>query len=383
MTLLRRIGGAPGDRGAVAALVSVLLGGGVLLGMAALTIDVGLLYAEREELQSGADAAAVAVAKVCVGGNDRCTHGRMGRVVDRYADRNAHDRASNATVCGFAPDLPDAANLLPPTCGGGSSGLTDCLGDTPSSSQPYVEVRTDTRTPRGGNVLPPVFAQTVTGTTGTDVHACSRVSWGPVEEAASDDTLGIAISENDFDDAIDDGSGFQPPPGGGPVSSRGEVALTFRTPSCAGGPGGGGCGGPGGFGRFGFLTGRDCSPNLRVGAWRDGQLTPETPSGCADRLRDVHDNETPIAVAIFDDTSSTHFQVSGIAVFVVTGWRSPPGWSGGPGEDHSPMFSSTSTCSGPSSTFCIYGYFTTRVFETGTGALGDDHYGAVYVRTIG
>ena len=40
------------DRGAVSMIVGVLLAGGVLLGMTALVVDIGQLYAEREELQS-------------------------------------------------------------------------------------------------------------------------------------------------------------------------------------------------------------------------------------------------------------------------------------------------------------------------------------------
>src|SRR5947208_3628329 len=53
------------DRGAVAGLVAVLLSTGVLLGMAALSVDVGQLYAERRQVQNGADAAALAVAVSC------------------------------------------------------------------------------------------------------------------------------------------------------------------------------------------------------------------------------------------------------------------------------------------------------------------------------
>ena len=44
------------DRGAFGVLVGMLFSTGVLLGMAALTIDVGTLYQERAELQNGADA---------------------------------------------------------------------------------------------------------------------------------------------------------------------------------------------------------------------------------------------------------------------------------------------------------------------------------------
>ncbi len=56
------------DRGAVALIVTVLFAGGVLMGVAALTVDVGQLYSERRQLQNGADAAALSLAKVCATG---------------------------------------------------------------------------------------------------------------------------------------------------------------------------------------------------------------------------------------------------------------------------------------------------------------------------
>ena len=56
------------DEGAVTMIVAVVLAGGVLLGMAALTVDVGLIHAERRELQNGADAGALAVAQQCAVG---------------------------------------------------------------------------------------------------------------------------------------------------------------------------------------------------------------------------------------------------------------------------------------------------------------------------
>src|SRR5690348_9507702 len=59
------------ERGAAAVLVVLMLGAGSLLGMGALTVDVGQIYVTRERLQSGADAAADAVASVCASGG--CT----------------------------------------------------------------------------------------------------------------------------------------------------------------------------------------------------------------------------------------------------------------------------------------------------------------------
>lgn len=66
----RAIHRANGERGAVAVITAVSLV--VLLGFAAISIDVGMLYQERAELQSGADASALAIAQDCAVGRIDC-----------------------------------------------------------------------------------------------------------------------------------------------------------------------------------------------------------------------------------------------------------------------------------------------------------------------
>jgi Flp pilus assembly protein TadG len=88
------------DAGAVLVLVSIMMV--VLLGMGALVVDVGQLYAERRELQNGADAAALAVAQDCADGDclDETATART------YANANAHDgQAGIQEVCGSGPGL--------------------------------------------------------------------------------------------------------------------------------------------------------------------------------------------------------------------------------------------------------------------------------------
>ncbi len=84
-TLARRIKRRVGrdERGAVAVLVALLIGCGVLTGMAALVVDVAQIYQERAELQNGADAAALGVAKSCALGICDPT------VAQQYANGNA------------------------------------------------------------------------------------------------------------------------------------------------------------------------------------------------------------------------------------------------------------------------------------------------------
>jgi len=51
------------ETGAVAMIVALLAGTGVLLGAAAISVDVGSLYAQRRVVQNGADAAAFSLAR--------------------------------------------------------------------------------------------------------------------------------------------------------------------------------------------------------------------------------------------------------------------------------------------------------------------------------
>lgn len=79
---------ANGERGAVAVMTALALV--VLLLFAALAIDVGLMYEERAQLQSSADAAALAVAQDCAVG-DPCQPATMLARAEEYAVANVRD----------------------------------------------------------------------------------------------------------------------------------------------------------------------------------------------------------------------------------------------------------------------------------------------------
>ena len=80
-------------------------------------IDVGQLYQERAQLQNGADAAALAVAKSCILGT--CTAGTALSTAQTYANENASDGSAGVgTICGSAGIL---------TACGASTGAHDRL----------------------------------------------------------------------------------------------------------------------------------------------------------------------------------------------------------------------------------------------------------------
>ena len=85
-----------GDRGAVAVLVALLVPV-VLLGLGAIVLDFGKLYAEKRQLQNGADAGALAVAREYASSlAQTCVAGAKVATADDYADRNANDTAGSA-----------------------------------------------------------------------------------------------------------------------------------------------------------------------------------------------------------------------------------------------------------------------------------------------
>ncbi|MFI5936852.1 pilus assembly protein TadG-related protein [Actinoplanes sp. NPDC051494] len=170
------------DEGAVAVLVAVLLAGGVLIGLTGLVVDVGGLYAKREQLQSGADAAAWAVAEACVENPDTCTNAAQQPTVDELVA---------AQLYGPRPNNDTSAALAGQVCVDG----IDCAVWNTDVECPslrltfgdYVEVRAYYQD--AGNLTMPA---PLSGR-GTTVGACSRVSWGPADNLEVT-ALGIAAS---------------------------------------------------------------------------------------------------------------------------------------------------------------------------------------------
>lgn len=360
-----------GDRGAVATLVAILLAGGVLLGMGALAIDVGQLYAEREELQTGADAAAMAVAKLCAEAPEDCG-GSPGDTAEGYADVNAKDGASAVTaLCG---NLPSGA--LPP-CPPPSDGLARCINDPPEV--PYVEVRTATELPDGSTLLPPTFAQVLLGNEGYDgttVGACARAGFGPPAPATG---IAITISICEWEALTGGGETYPdaPPYPPKPMPPAGtDKAIKLHTTddsSCPAGPSGGDT--PGGFG---WLDDEgDCQAVIDDDGTVGGDPGVAGP-GCKEALEAALDPPSVLFMPVYDAVggvgSGTEYHIVGMAAFVLTGYSLPsigrqPSWVSG-----------THLCKG--SDKCLYGYFTQALMPV-AGPIGGPDLGASIITLIG
>ena len=362
------------DRGAVALMVGILLSTGVLLGMGALAVDVGRLYAEREELQSGADAGASKVALNCAFNRLSCSAAGALTASGGYANRNAKDGASGvAQACGY-----DGKGRLPSCAGDSAGALAQCIGSAPSGR--YVEVRTRTRTSDGGTLLPPTFARMlVPGDTGTMVGACARVTWGPPTIAG-----GLAITFSACEWGLATGGGTSYP--SEPVTAAAEVILkTHTTTGVAGCPAG-----PSGFdapGGFGVLDGAKsgCVAGISTGGIYNSD--PGASVGdCEALLASAWASRQPLGIPIYDTvrrcTGSTPGCTSGyaqyhlktMAAFVVTGYQFP--------SAKQKSWLTGKSCATKGSDNCISGYFVNAAIS-GDIDPSAEIAGAVAVRTVG
>ena len=157
------------ERGAVLVWVALMLV--VLLGIGALVIDVGALYAERRQLQNGADAAALAVADGLRRGR---LQGRRWHAADdlRRRERQRRRRQRRRGVR-LGPGPADCATTPPPGTAGASG---------------WVQVTTSTHNPANSDrhevkfLLAPVLDAANVGRT---VHASAVAAWGPVGGATT------------------------------------------------------------------------------------------------------------------------------------------------------------------------------------------------------
>jgi Putative Flp pilus-assembly TadE/G-like len=338
------------ERGVIGVLVAVMIGGGVLTGMGALVVDIGQLYQERAELQNGAEAAALGVAKSCALGT--CTPGVAGSLADANASSLTGGTAGVPLVCG-------SGSLG--SCPASTGQLIDCPPPPPAGIN-YVEVYTSTLTAGGSSLLPPAFATTLLGNPsyqGSNVRACAQAEWGAPVAATTD---ALAISACEWDQATQQGTAFAPAP---PYSQNPQPAASFDqvlTP-------GSGCA------TFGWADDQGNNCTLAVsGASFPASAGGESPA-CEEVLEDAQQNQVPILVPVYTsfDGASDTYVLQGFADFVVTGYNLP-------GSFASDWLDPANTC--PAGNSCINGYFVQGVIPV-TGSLTGTNLGVSVIDLTG
>jgi Flp pilus assembly protein TadG len=357
-TVARRMRADPGDRGAVAVLVAVLLGSGVLLGMGALVIDVGQLYQNRAELQNGADSAAFAVAKSCATGD--CTPD----VAAQYASANARSGIEGVSlVCG--------SGTLG-TCPASTGALTDC--PSAPTDVTYVDVHTSTLTASGSKLLPPAFAGALPGMSGykgSTVLACAQAEWGPAQTSSS---LGVTISVCSWDSVTTSGSQFGT-----------TIGLPFNSDAATCRGTGSGCDAscstdtPGGFGWL--PSDSSCQTAIDLTTDESGSDPGDSVTSACDTSlqQDVAGHTVvflPVFTCIKGSGSSATYTFSGLAAFVITGYKNISGISGN-------VIPSGGSCSCADTSSCLFGYFT-QALDPATNLIGTGtDFGATTMKLTG
>jgi Flp pilus assembly protein TadG len=372
LRLLRR-----DERGVVAVIVGLLIGG-VLLGLGALVIDVGQLYAERATLQNGADAASIAVAKSCI--YTTCTAGGALSTAVTYAGENSPDGVAGVSqVCG--------SGVLG-ACPASTGALTDCPAAPTGlpAGAGYVDVHTSTKTTGGGTVIAPVFAKQLLGNgsyTGTTVLACAQAEWGGGLPNGSLITA-FTISACEWYAATTNGTVFaQPPPY--PPSTLPSSTLDRQIKLRSTGTGTGCTNYPApddAVSKFGWVaeTG-GCSLNNITGTTYGVNNSGSSSSpNCNTPLFDDAQNRSLISVPVYTSVTgsgaSAVYNLLGIAAFVVTGYNIP----GSTFNNYSDWLKSTNNCTG--TTYCIDGYFVRAEFN-GSGTSGPANLGLYTINLTG
>lgn len=340
------------ERGAVAVFVSVSLI--ALMGFGALVIDLGAVYQEKRELQNGADAAALAIAKDCANGD--C--GSYLSTAEAYADDNALDGESDVLeVCGTATGLPACDD--PPEAPDGAK---------------YVKVVTSTRDAAGGGDEVPFGFAKVLGQNGKTVETSAVAGMGSPSGLTSALPLTISLCEYEAYTAL----GFAPPPpytGAWPLETTLFFHDTTGASPCPSGPAGSDL--PGGFGWLDVSS--DCTATTSAGDWFDDKTGRPPPNGCdpADLTSLVG---KVIYVPVFDEVnglSGTNgaYHMGGYAAFYMTGFFILGQYK------YASLVTSLFPCSGQRS--CISGFFIQSLASAPGATFGGEDMGVTIVKMIG
>lgn len=301
-----------GERGAAGVMVAVLML--VLIGVGAIAVDVGQIYAERAQLQNGADAGAIAVLDACHASG--CTQSQAEGIAQALANGNSNDESSNV----FEVDM---------------------------SVSSEVTVRTTTRDgSSGAGFLHQMFSAAL-GAPPATVGAHATAALTP---PGSGSGFPLAISNHCYN-----------------LSGASPTAVVQKISYKPGGT----CTGPSGTqipGGWGWLDqSSPCEATTEVGTNDIGSDPGNNPpSGCQAILLGwkttiLAGGEVKVAFPIFDDATNQgqngEFNIIGYATFKVWGWKF--------GNNHAYEFRNTATDPGMTSALactagqdrCVIGQF--------------------------
>lgn len=387
------------ERGAVMPIFAVLVASGVAFGMVALSVDVGNVMYERRQLQNGADASSLALARACAEADVPETECAPDNPeVESLLDANSSDGLAQYDTRADAPDGACGRNT-------GNAFLPECASDTsdaafdeliecpplPSwlrgNTIPYVETYTLTEsTEANPTLLPRYFSRLIVGG-GEDisVQACARAAWGPVGSYTG--SVPIVISACEWKRQTSNGINYvsEGPVGGGygyggagqpawPGVAR-EVVVILHDPNdetsdCD-------WNGKDTAGGFGFVDSANCEASVTTDGWVQIDPGASPTQDCRDVMPGLLG--TKISLPVFDcliNSSTTPtgpaptpppadvcdpsqrassganswYHIDGWAQFYLSGWDLP-------GTVRNSVMPGGHTSCGIAGAKCLYGWF--------------------------
>jgi hypothetical protein len=323
------------DKGAVSTVFAAVLAGGVVMGMLALTVDVGSIWLERRQLQNGADSTSLALADMCARDATKCNPATAPTTLDPLLDANAgsdnesqSDSRSDTSngLCAREPSGVDFPGM--PACDSAATdaAITDLAECPPlpawlktNTGIPYVESYARTETSDGSTILPKYFSGMLAGG-GSDlsVTACARAAWGTPGSYTG--TVPITFSACEWKSQTSNGSNYvaQGPTGawpgygsGGstwPSASRETVIMLHDPKDESGDCSWNGKDTAGGFGWVDQTNGL-CAAQVTTDGWAQIDTGNNVPNPCKSKLPDLVG--TVIALPVFDCIVASHGEPSG------------------------------------------------------------------------
>lgn len=339
---MRRLRKSPdSERGTVSVMTALLLV--VLLGFTALVVDVGILYAEKAQLQNGADASALAVAQECARNLASNSCATASPLAADYTNTNAHDGLSNIQ----SVQLNKSAGNVTVTTGAQQAG-----GEA--------------------NKVSLSFAQ-ILGIASAEVGARASAQWG--SPVAGPTVFPAAFSVCQVENSVD-----------GALQRLGLHGGSYANPTCNYGPSGAPV--AGGFGWLSQIEGQ-CGGYIDLLVQEGGSSTGNNePPNCTAVFNKWSTELTAgrrptVLLPVFNQVTGTGagavYKITAFAAFEVAGWK----FSGGTSLPS--VFRNTSTHAGAQACTgdCrgIIGRFVRYVSLDDGHTLGPVHkYGATVVR---
>lgn len=209
------------DRGAVATIVTIICTLGVVVGMLAISADMGSIMAQRRTGQNSSDAATMTLAYAC-SRRDASTCSATARTapaVTSIASANSSATVTDACASAVARSAAGGSVPLAECPAGVTADLGSCMpASTNTSLLPYVEVRTR-------NTASTPFGGALGAGSSKPVSACARAAWGPPGSYTA--KVPIVVSECEWIRNTTNGSVYQTGPAG---ASPGYGTSAGQTP---------------------------------------------------------------------------------------------------------------------------------------------------------